>query len=115
MTSVDAHERVEAEAIAAANDKAKALSERDIRRADAVEAVLRARSHSPRKSEPVTALQAATMWSMAELLHNVASEQAMATVTAQPAAPSVMRLNEKIEAGIAEMASAPITSLQPQD
>lgn len=88
--------------------KKREIAERDLRRADALEAMLRARGHSERASEPVTALQASVAWSIADLLHLLAAEKKVyaeapgsVSTNATGGANSVKSLDPSIEQGIA--------------
>lgn len=104
----DMHDEIAARAL----DAARLVAERDARRADGIQVMLRAKAHDGRVEEPVTAHDAAVAYSIADLLHTVAG--AVVSVKAVTSAPTTRTLSPKVEGGIAESAKvAAVGDLDP--
>jgi hypothetical protein len=84
--------------------------QRGMRRADAIEAMLRAKAHDGRMSEPVSSHDADIAWAVAGLLHAVAGQPEAGHASpargmnAVSGAPSVRVVDHRVEAGIAAAA-----------
>lgn len=93
--------------------------QRGMRRADAIEAMLRAKAHDGRMSDPVSSHDADICWAIAGLLHAVAGQpeaggasptRGMVAVSGAVSARSV---DPRVEAGIAAAAAdSPIDTLE---
>lgn len=93
------------------SDIVKLTEQRDLRRADAIQAVLRARAHEGRVEQPVTSHDAAICWNIAALLHAAAGQPEGAAMTAVVrGAPAVAAtsservVDPRVEAGLAASA-----------